>query len=167
MNTFKDININSFITNTIQIDGINEKGNEKSIFNIVDSNNNNQSNSIKETIWRKIEIGIIQDNPGCKAAHSAEIIDNKIYIFGGWNGKKTLNEMNIFDIETEQWIEPQIEGYKPGNRNNHATCSYDNYMYLHGGHNGEIWQDDFDIFDTKEMIWNKVTCKGAVSLFLF
>lgn len=107
-------------------------------------------------VWKKLHDANKFEFPGYKAAHSAEVINNKIYLFGGWNGKRALNDLHIFDIEKEVWIEPEINGYKPGNRNNHATAVYNHYMFLHGGHNGEYWQDDFDILDTKELVWNKV-----------
>jgi hypothetical protein len=128
----------------------------------------NTDNFNHQSIWRNISEVNKFEYPGYKAAHSAEIIGNKMYVFGGWNGKKALNDLHIFDIEKEVWSEQEINGYKPGNRNNHATATYNHYMFLHGGHNGEYWQDDFDILDTKEMVWNKVSLTSeSVRLFMY
>ena len=41
--------------------------------------------------------------PGSRAAHSCEMINNKLYIFGGWNGKKALNDLYILNLDTFQW----------------------------------------------------------------
>ncbi len=108
------------------------------------------------TVWKKINENTKFNGPGFKAAHSSEIIDNKMYVFGGWNGKKALSDLHVYNYITEAWSEPEVTGNKPGHRNNHATSTYNHYMFLHGGHNGEIWQDDLFIFDTQGLVWNKI-----------
>jgi N-acetylneuraminic acid mutarotase len=113
--------------------------------------------------WKSIPIQQ-SDPPGPRAAHSCEIIGRKIYLFGGWNGKKALNDLFIFNLETFKWSEPEVTGSKPGLRNNHATCTQGKYMYLHGGHNGDVWLDDLYIFDTTNFIWNKINVNGEVPL---
>lgn len=30
------------------------------------------------------------EGPGQRAAHSCDLIANRLYVFGGWNGKKAL-----------------------------------------------------------------------------
>ena len=42
-------------------------------------------------------------NQGPRAAHSCELIGNKLYVFGGWNGKKALNDMYVLNLENLQW----------------------------------------------------------------
>lgn len=40
------------------------------------------------------------------SGHSATFspLFNKIYVFGGFDGKTTFNDMWIFDIESEYWL---------------------------------------------------------------
>jgi len=102
------------------------------------------------------------ETPGPRAAHSCEIIGKNMYLFGGWNGRKALNDIFLFNIETNTWTEPEISGIKPGFRNNHATCTLGKYMYLHGGHNGDTWLDDLYIFDSVNLVWNKINTIGTV-----
>jgi N-acetylneuraminic acid mutarotase len=119
--------------------------------------------TINTNPWKSIPINK-SELPGPRAAHSCEINGKKIYLFGGWNGKKALNDLFIFNLETFKWFEPEVTGLKPGLRNNHATCSHGKYIYLHGGHNGDIWLNDLFIFDTSNYVWNKVNVLGDVPL---
>lgn len=36
---------------------------------------------------------------GCRAAHSCDKVGNNLYIFGGWNGKKALNDLYVLDLD--------------------------------------------------------------------
>jgi len=38
--------------------------------------------------------------------HTANIIESKMYVFGGGDGKSWLNDLLIFDIETLSWSGP-------------------------------------------------------------
>jgi N-acetylneuraminic acid mutarotase len=107
--------------------------------------------------WKCINSLNQNEFPGPRAAHSCELIGNQLYLFGGWNGKKALNDLVILDLETLKWSEPETIGTKPGLRNNHATTIMSRYMYLHGGHNGDIWLDDLYILDINSFVWNKIT----------
>ena len=40
---------------------------------------------------------------GCRAAHSCDKVGNCLYIFGGWNGKKALNDLYVLDLDKLIW----------------------------------------------------------------
>ena len=40
---------------------------------------------------------------GCRAAHSCDKVGNSLYIFGGWNGKKALNDLYALDLDRLIW----------------------------------------------------------------
>ena len=40
---------------------------------------------------------------GCRAAHSCDKVFNNLYIFGGWNGKKALNDLYVLDLDHLAW----------------------------------------------------------------
>jgi hypothetical protein len=46
---------------------------------------------------------LIGEGPGPRAAHSCELINDKLFFFGGWNGKKALNDIYILDLENCNW----------------------------------------------------------------
>jgi N-acetylneuraminic acid mutarotase len=77
-------------------------------------------------------------------------------VFGGWNGRRTFNTLNVFDLNKEEWENVTIQGDTPPVRNNHATCTLNESIYIHGGHDGENWLDDFYILDTKKLLCKKL-----------
>jgi len=91
-----------------------------------------------------------------KAAHSCDKIGNKLFFFGGWNGRAALDTLESFDLITEEWMNVDSSGEKPTARNNHASCSLNEYIYIHGGHDGEYWLDDFYILDIKKFVWKRI-----------
>ena len=50
----------------------------------------------------KIDLKIVLDL-GCRAAHSCDKVGNFLYIFGGWNGKKALNDLYVLDLDKLIW----------------------------------------------------------------
>jgi hypothetical protein len=36
---------------------------------------------------------------GRRAAHSCDKVGSCLYIFGGWNGKKALNDLYVLDLD--------------------------------------------------------------------
>lgn len=100
--------------------------------------------------------------PGPRAAHSCNIIGNRIYVFGGWNGKAGLQHLCVLDTDTMEWSQPETRGTPPSSRNNHATFVYDNRLYVHGGHDGSKWLSDLHVFDPGSQTWSQCEVSGAV-----
>lgn len=93
-------------------------------------------------LWQQIET---QASPGPRAAHSFDILENRIVVFGGWNGKKALNDVHIFDYQSGVWQACETSQETPSARNNHATVVIDNKLFVHGGHDGSKWLSDMYI----------------------
>ena len=93
-------------------------------------------------LWQEIEH---QSVPGPRAAHSFDILENRIIVFGGWNGKKALNDLHIFDFQSGIWQQLEPSPDTPSARNNHATAVLDNKPFYHGGHDGTKWLSDMYI----------------------
>ncbi len=83
-----------------------------------------------------------QGCPGPRAAHSCDVIDMKLYVFGGWNGKKALNDLNILSVNNSIWTEVVPNTDAPSARNNHSTAVVDQKLMVHGGHDGNKWLAD-------------------------
>lgn len=43
--------------------------------------------------------------PGPRAAHSCDVIDGRMWVFGGWNGKRALNDLSILHVGSGMWCE--------------------------------------------------------------
>lgn len=99
--------------------------------------------------------------PGPRAAHSCNLVGTKLYVFGGWNGKKGLNDLHVLDVETMEWDMPAVEGTFPTTRNNHATFVVDSRLYVHGGHDGNKWLDDLHVLDTEANEWSIPVVAGT------
>lgn len=56
--------------------------------------------------WSKI---VPKNNPPeGRGGHSVLANENKIYVYGGWNSEMQFNNMLQFDLETEEWSDPDI-----------------------------------------------------------
>jgi N-acetylneuraminic acid mutarotase len=105
------------------------------------------SSAMVMKLWQKIEYS---GTPGPRAAHSFDVLDNKIVVFGGWNGRKALNDLHIFDFQTETWTQSEATPETPSARNNHATVVFDNKLFVHGGHDGTKWLSDMYILSCSQ-----------------
>lgn len=52
--------------------------------------------------WNSLS-NLLGDGPTPRAAHSCEIIGNKLLFFGGWNGKKALNDLYVLNLDNLTW----------------------------------------------------------------
>ena len=48
-----------------------------------------------------------QESPLRRFGHSAVIYGSSMYIFGGWNGHDTMDDLSEFNTTTLQWSRPE------------------------------------------------------------
>lgn len=54
--------------------------------------------------------------------HTATLYNKKLYVFGGYDGKKNHSNLRLFDTETLQWIKAKRPaGNPPTGRNGHTA----------------------------------------------
>ncbi len=56
---------------------------------------------------------VIECASGGRAAHASCTMGKYVYIIGGYDGVKRLNDVQMFDIETQTWSSPHISGQPP------------------------------------------------------
>ena len=102
--------------------------------------------------------------PCPRRGHTAVVINNtQMYVFGGLHGAtKYLNDMFVFNIETNEWQECVISNesiVKPEPRAWHtANVIFGDKILIFGGSGGRFaFHNDLWIFDTKNYAWNFVT----------
>mmetsp|Transcript_74769 Transcript_74769/g.139590 ORF Transcript_74769/g.139590 Transcript_74769/m.139590 type:complete len:512 (+) Transcript_74769:72-1607(+) len=113
-----------------------------------------------------------QNCPGPRAAHSCDVVEGRLYIFGGWNGKRALNDLHVLDVSTNVWTEVLPNSSAPSARNNHTTAVVDQRLFVHGGHDGNKWVADMHILDTtfvtsgsyEKAAWHKAQTSGTPPL---
>jgi len=101
--------------------------------------------SVPETIHPSSDV------PGPRAAHSTNVIGNKMYVFGGWNGRAGLANLCVLDVDTLEWSVIPTTSTTPSSRNNHASFVHNSKLFIHGGHDGKQWLADLHYFDTSAL----------------
>lgn len=89
--------------------------------------------------------------PSQRAAHTCNIIEDKLFLFGGWNGFLALNDFYVLYTSSEVmfWQKLIPSKKRPKQRNNHASAVYGNSLFVHGGHDGELWLNDMYEFSLR------------------
>jgi len=77
---------------------------------------------------------IIRGEAPMRQFHTASIIDNQMFVFGGGDGKYWLNELLILDLNILEWSGPvQTQGQRPFGRLQHSAITFDKKIYIFGG----------------------------------
>lgn len=92
--------------------------------------------------------------PGPRAAHSCDVVDAKLIVFGGWNGKKALNDLHVLNVHTHAWTECS-DACAPAARNNHTTAVVDSLLFVHGGHDGANPCHDMHVLEVPPASFNR------------
>ncbi|KAL9653639.1 hypothetical protein ABK040_009116 [Willaertia magna] len=92
--------------------------------------------------------------PGkARALHTANWVDDKIYVYGGTNSKEVLTDAKVFDVRIQSWLDDQKFDDEPTlPRLGHCSVVYDNKIYVFGG--GMDWNfkrryNDLLVLDTR------------------
>lgn len=83
--------------------------------------------------------------PSYRDFHSATILDNRMYIFGGRGDRHSpyhsqeeiyYSQIVYLDLKTREWHTPNAVGTIPVGRRSHSAFVYNNLLYVFGGYNG-------------------------------
>jgi len=96
-------------------------------------------------------------HPGPRRAHSSVLVGkNKIFVFGGGDGNKALNDTYVLDTDKMTWELLRTSGTLPTARGYHsATLFGENKIVIYGGSDGKDCFNDLFFFDTTTAIWSK------------
>lgn len=74
--------------------------------------------NLESMTWsRPITKGI---TPGCRAGHTATVVGNKCFIFGGGDGQQFLSDLVVLDLQAMEWFRPELKG-GPSPRSRHSA----------------------------------------------
>lgn len=68
--------------------------------------------------------------------HTADLYNNKIYIFRGGNGISFLSDLTSLDIDTYEVEKIKLDGKNPPPRANHMSSIIKDYLFIFGGWSG-------------------------------
>lgn len=111
------------------------------------------------------------DCPAGRYGHAAASVDNeKMFVFGGWDGKKSMNDLWLFDSATFTWRRPKCSGKPPTPRQNLSMVDLSSNagspsLLLYGGYTVmpdalPVYNKDVYVFDIASMAWSRPRLVG-------
>ncbi|KAF2069331.1 hypothetical protein CYY_009352 [Polysphondylium violaceum] len=109
--------------------------------------------------WVHVNIDNGRLIPSARWGHSmVPLSDCTILLFGGHSGTKRLNDLYIFNTETNEWSQPKLSvdsEETPQPRAGHSASMIGHHMVIFGGGDGHIINDFYGL-DTREWRWWKI-----------
>ena len=98
--------------------------------------------------------------PPPRAYHSLTLVahDTKMVLFGGFDGSTRLNDLHVFDLQSETWETPSDDrACRPSPRTYHSATLHGNLLFIFGGFGGNDKYPkhlaDLHILDTSTWQW--------------
>ena len=104
---------------------------------------------------------IRQRAPSRRFGYVSVVHDNKFVLFGGFDGKKWLNDMYEFDFTTKTWKTIIAKGALPSVRSCPAWAKDDTHVYIQGGYDGVERKVDFFACNLNTYTWKEMPCHGG------
>ncbi|XP_012054414.1 PREDICTED: leucine-zipper-like transcriptional regulator 1 [Atta cephalotes] len=73
-----------------------------------------------------------------RSKHTMVAYNDDIYVFGGDNGKRMLNDVLRFDVKEKSWGRALATGILPAPRYHHSAVIHGSSMFVFGGYTGDI-----------------------------
>eukprot|EP01103_Thecamoeba_quadrilineata_P017027 TRINITY_DN5889_c0_g1_i1.p1 TRINITY_DN5889_c0_g1~~TRINITY_DN5889_c0_g1_i1.p1 ORF type:complete len:506 (+),score=101.30 TRINITY_DN5889_c0_g1_i1:89-1606(+) len=113
-----------------------------------------QKGSPPSSLWNKIRVDPSSPRPISRYNHAGEIYENQLFIFGGFHGKKPLNDLWSFDITTENWQMVMSKGDPPSPRSCHSLALFGGSFIVFGGFDGMLHLNDVHTFEVETGVWS-------------
>ena len=101
--------------------------------------------------------------PSARACHSATPLPavRKVVMFGGYDGARCFNDLDVLDLDTLTWIQPRVSGTLPQPRNAQTVVAVGSKLFLFGGHSGNKHLRDLLVLNTDTMAWSTPEPRGV------
>lgn len=110
-----------------------------------------------QKVWVKIE----GTPPKCKN-HSSVCYNEKVYLYGGFDGGSHSDQLHVLDCASWVWSCPVRQGQLPTARNGHSATLYKAKMIVIGGWNGTFVSttEAIHMLDLESLMWQVVRTRG-------
>lgn len=100
--------------------------------------------------------------PAPRESHSITPIGSKLYVFGGFDGARVLNDLYVFDTHAGLWTQLVHTGISPAARAGHSATALGTpaHLVVFGGANSSRRFADVQLFDTGDSHWTKPAVRG-------
>ncbi|CAO3674013.1 unnamed protein product [Rhizopus stolonifer] len=101
-------------------------------------------------------------------AHSANLIGEYLYVFGGCDMKTCFNTLHVLDMDTLTWTKPSTTGQVPPPCRAHSCTTVERMvggkrscnLYVFGGGNGPNYFNDLYVLNIDTLNWTKPKIQG-------
>jgi len=97
--------------------------------------------------------------PSPRGAHSACLVGNQMYIFGGYGGtgfaRRDFNDVTALDLDTWEWRPIECTGEIPDPRSGHQGVAIKDKIYVIGGWNSMVQFANLYVLDTASNTWSQ------------
>ncbi|CAN8064190.1 unnamed protein product [Agarophyton chilense] len=90
--------------------------------------------SCNYSVYEPLPVVVRVPTPVARAEHTAVVYKHRMIVFGGYDGKKKLNDSFVYDFATRRWSSPfPARQGAPSRRCKHSAVLYKGKMYVVGG----------------------------------
>ncbi|VDN07938.1 unnamed protein product [Thelazia callipaeda] len=100
--------------------------------------------------------------PPGRVGHVACVINDKMYVFGGFNESGTYLPMIVIDLISYEWYRPFVRGTIPYGRKYHCIWVHKDKMYITGGYDvmSSKYFNNIYVYDPEKFIWAEMHTSG-------
>ena len=93
--------------------------------------------------------------PGARSAPATVVHEPQasMYVFGGYDGGRSLNDLFKFSMGSSEWAQVRCSGTPPSPRGGHTAVVHESTMYAFGGKSGRSPFNDLHSFDFETCRW--------------
>ncbi|XP_078430160.1 uncharacterized protein LOC144702137 isoform X2 [Wolffia australiana] len=105
--------------------------------------------------------------PSPRDSHTCTTVGNKLFVFGGTDGKNPLKDLYVLDTSSNTWMLPSVCGKRPDAREGHSAALVGTRLFIFGGcgksesNFEEVYYDDLFILDTENFVWERASAAGT------
>mmetsp|Transcript_7814 Transcript_7814/g.22326 ORF Transcript_7814/g.22326 Transcript_7814/m.22326 type:complete len:579 (+) Transcript_7814:33-1769(+) len=96
--------------------------------------------------------------------HTATLVGNEVFVFGGYDGQKNHNDLYVFDVIPMEWRNPNVGGKRPSGRNGHSATIIEgnSQILILGGWlgNGPLAAGDMHLLNLSPLTWVQPSFHG-------
>ncbi|ESW10364.1 hypothetical protein PHAVU_009G202800 [Phaseolus vulgaris] len=105
--------------------------------------------------------------PSPRDSHSCSVVGDNLFVFGGTDGTRLLNDLHILDTASHTWIFPTVRGEAPDAREGHASAVIGKRLFVFGGcgrysnNTDDVYYNDLYILNTETYMWMRAITSGT------
>jgi len=87
---------------------------------------------LKAEQWQQLKT--TGESPSARSAHTAVVVGNSMYVFGGWNGVHCMNDLHELNFETNTWTLICADTSQASRLSGSANHAHSIHALVHTGH---------------------------------